>query len=148
MKLRTGKTVRGSASELYSWWSDYTPGVIDDRAYSKVTRKIVTKEQDRIVMDDFFTRPLKFVDRTVVTLSPPDRIEFSSESSVWKARGAYTFRQQGEFAEAVLEADLLPQGLWKIVFALPFVKRRVIREFDEDLSGHLEEFEKDTGRAL
>jgi hypothetical protein len=33
-------------------------------------------------MEDYFTKPLRFTDRIVVTLSPPDVIEFRGESRI------------------------------------------------------------------
>lgn len=143
MIIKGAFSVPGTVEALYNWWSDYTGGVIDDRRFSRVTREIISREGDTVVMKDTFTRPLRFTDTTTVKLVPPDRIEFSSDSSVWKAEGVYTFSQQGERVEAALEVHFRPQGLWRILFRLPFVKGRVIREFDEDLSGHLSEFEKD-----
>ncbi len=145
MLISTSMKVSGSAGELYSWWSDYTEGVIDNSRMTKVTRKIVSREGNRIVMDDTFTRPVRFVDRTVVDLKPPDTIQFHSESSVWILDGRYSFTQSGKQVEAKVQVNLMPQGIWRLVFALPFVKGRIIREFEEDLRGHLSDFEKETG---
>lgn len=136
-------TVPGTVEQLFEWWSDYTDGVIDDRSFSKVTRRVVEKSSDRVLLEDTFTRPVRFVDLTVVTLKPPDSILFSSDSRVWKTEGRYSFRQTAEGVEAEVEADIEPQRLWKIAFAMPFVKGRITREFNEDLRSHLEEFERD-----
>lgn len=143
MHIRSSMTVPGTVEQLFGWWSDYTDGVIDDRSFSKVTRRVVGKSEHRVVMEDTFTRPVRFVDRTVVTLKPPDTILFSSDSRVWKTEGRYGFRQTDEGVEASVEADIEPQRLWKIAFAMPFVRGRIVREFNEDLRSHLEEFERD-----
>lgn len=143
MHIQTTMKAHGTVEQLFGWWSDYTEGVIDDRSFSRVTRRIVSRGADNFVLEDTFTRPVRFVDRTVVTLRPPDSILFSSDSRVWRVEGRYTFSQMDEMVQAQVEVELTPQGIWRIAFALPFVKGRVIREFNEDLSSHLAEFEKD-----
>lgn len=143
MHIRASMTVPGTVEQLFQWWSDYTDGVIDDRSFSKVTRKIIGRSGDRVLMEDTFTRPVRFVDKTVVTLKPPDGITFSSDSRVWKTEGRYSFRQAGDKVEAAVEADIVPQRLWKVAFAMPFVRGRVVSEFNEDLRSHLEEFERE-----
>ncbi len=147
MHFSTSMTARGRPGELYSWWSDYTDGVIDDSKFTKVERRIVSREGNSIVMDDVFSRPLRFVDRVVVTLLPPDGIEFHSDSSVWKVDGRYSFIQKNELTEATVHADIRPQGMWRFAFALPFVRMWIDREFREDLKGHLEQFEADNSMA-
>lgn len=144
MRVSHSMEARGSLSELFAWWSDYTDGVIDDTKFTKVTRKVLTREGNRIVFEDTFTKPIRFVDRTVVTIMPPDTIVFSSDSNVWKAEGRYSFSESQGRVTAAVAVDLMPQGIWKLVFALPFVKGRILREFREDLKGHLEEFERET----
>lgn len=147
MHFSTSMVAKGRADELYSWWSDYTDGVIDDSRFTKVERRIVSRDGNSVVMDDVFSRPLRFVDRVVVTLRPPDGIEFHSDSRVWRVDGRYSFIQKDSGTEATVDVDLQPQGIWRIAFALPFVKKRIEREFREDLKGHLEQFEADNFRA-
>ena len=69
MHFSASMTAVGRPEQLYSWWSDYTDGVIADSSFTKVERRIVSREGNSIVMDDVFSRPLRFVDRG--TLIPP-----------------------------------------------------------------------------
>ncbi len=147
MHFSASMTAVGRPEQLYSWWSDYTDGVIADSSFTKVERRIVSREGNSIVMDDVFSRPLRFVDRVVVTLLPPDGIVFHSDSRVWKVDGRYSFIRKGDLTEATVHADIHPQGIWRIAFALPFVKKMIGREFREDLKGHLEQFEADSSVA-
>lgn len=144
MIIRAAGRVPGTGRSLFAWWSDYTDGVIDDRSFSKVTRRVVSRDGERIRLEDTFTRPISFVDRTDVQLLPPDRIEFSSDSRVWKAKGRYTFSGE-DMAEASVEVELKPQGIFRLLFSLPFVRGRIVREFREDLEGHLREYAAEQG---
>ncbi len=145
MHVTANARARGSVSELFRWWSDYTDGIVDEGGFASVTRKIISRDGSAILMEDYFSKPLKFVDRIAVTLKPPSVIEFRGESRIWKTQGVYTFTQNGDFVEAVSETDLSPVGIWKLIFSLPFVRGRIERGFREDLEGHLKEFEKDAG---
>jgi hypothetical protein len=140
--------VKGSMSDLFGWWSDYTDGVVDEGGFASVTRKIVSRDRSTILMEDYFSKPLRFVDRITVTLKPPAVIEFTGESRIWKTRGIYTFSQEGDFVRAVSETDIEPVGVWKLVFSLPYVRSRIESGFREDLEGHLKEFEKETGKGV
>ncbi len=144
MHISASRTLDGRADLLYSWWSDYTEGVIDDSRFTKVTRRIVSRNSDSLLMEDVFSRPFRFVDTVSVVLKPPDRIEFHSRSRVWNADGEYRFIQKDDKIDVSVDVELIPQGIWKIAFALPFVGGRIRREFEQDLSGHLGEFTKDS----
>lgn len=140
MHIRVSASVTGTVQELFSWWSDYTEGVVDDDSFTSVTRKIVSREGQRIVMEDHFTKPLRFTDRVVVTLRPPDVIEFNGESRIWRTRGIYTFTQKGEDVEAVSDIVLKPKGIWKFALGLMMLSGRLSKGFYDDLKGHLDEF--------
>lgn len=132
--------MKGNASELYRWWSDYQDGEKEDNSLFSVHRKVLSKEANRAVLEDHFTRPFHFIDVVNVTLIPPHSVEFEGDSSIWKTRGRYTFTQSGDEAMVESVITLCPKHIWKILFSIPFVRYRVCREFQRDLEAHLMQF--------
>ncbi|MEM3851943.1 MAG: hypothetical protein QXP70_02980 [Methanomassiliicoccales archaeon] len=144
MIIRASGRARGTAKQLFDWWSDYQDGWVENQGNMRVYRKVGRNEKGELVLEDHFSRPLHFKDITIVDLDPSHmKINFSSESSIWSNRGEYVFRDEGEGCVAEVNVDITPKGLLLLLFLLPGGKRWFKRQFTDDLVGHLREFERD-----
>ena len=143
MHITVQERCTGSAQELYNWWTDYTEGEIEATRSIRVTRRIVSKEERKLLLEDRFRRPVPFTDITEVELLPEERkVRFHSRSSMWESNGIYTFSGDNE-CTATLELDLKPRGLLRLFLLLPHGKRWFLRQFIDDLKAHLSEFERE-----
>ena len=140
MRIALRAMAAASASELFSWWTDYGPDDSVTNRYMMAQRNILSRDGNTVTMEDTFTRPFKFVDRTVAHIIPPGRVEFESRSRIWNVRGTYTMTDEAGKARIDALIVLEPKGWWKIPLSLPPAKWRIRRAIEFDMQEHMRQF--------
>lgn len=140
MKIILTEVVEAPASELFRWWTDYGPGDSVSNRYMSATRKIISRDENTVLMEDTFTRPLRFVDRTVAHIFPPGRVEFESQSRIWKVRGTYTITDESGKARLDAVIELEPKGWWNFLLSLPPAIWRIRKAIEFDTQEHMKQF--------
>lgn len=127
---------------LFDWWTDYGPEDSVANRYMTASRKILSRDGDTVTMEDTFTRPLKFVDRTVAHIIPPGRVEFESDSRIWNVSGTYAMTDEAGGARLDATIVLEPKGWWKIPLSLPPARLRIRKAIEFDMQEHMKQFEE------
>ncbi len=140
MRISLSATVEATAHELFRWWTDYGPEDSVTNRYMSATRNIISREGNVVTMEDTFTRPLKFVDRTVARIMPPGKVMFESSSRIWHVRGTYTMTDEEGKARLDAMIEIEPRGWWMIPLSLPPARWRIRKAIEFDMREHMKQF--------
>jgi hypothetical protein len=125
---------------FFSWWTDYSES---DHAHSKrvtVERRVIVREGNTVLLEDRFLKPLRFTERIKVDMKPPERLYVHGENRMWFSVGTFTFKLEDGSVLMILDIEIRPRGLWKLLLLLPFIRWKVSDTFVQDIRDHISDF--------
>lgn len=133
MRIEIVKVVRRPPGEVYTWCTDYRETDPELSSVSIRRRRIVTRSDDAVELEDDGILGLRLSARYRVRLHPPDRWEADSASPMGTGHTEYRLAAANGGTRITITFDLRPRGLYRIpgAFARPFLRERLSRLWDD-----------------
>ncbi len=146
MNLRLERIVPFPRDAVYAWWTDFRE---DDQgrrgAPAASRREIVRREGNELWLRERARRPAPVTVDEHILLDPPDGYMVVARYPGAEARYRYRFEPIGEGCRIVLEAEVRPRHVRRIL--LPLVRGYLRRYAERDTDFHVRSMAEDLGAS-
>jgi hypothetical protein len=145
MKFRIERDVPFSRDDVYGWWTDFRQDDhVPQDSPAQSHREVLRTTGNELWMRDHATKPLRVTIEEHVTLEPPNGYRVEAGYPAADVRYAYRFDAIATGTHILLDAELRPRHIGRIVY--PLLRAAAIRYSERDTDFHLAQMRRDLTR--